>query len=185
MVAGVAADQHAMLVVAADDGIMPQTREHLEILSLIGLKSGCVVITKTDRADEDRLSAVTNNVKELTKNSFLNNSEFFYTSIEEPNSYTPLQEHLVNKSAEDRNTESQKPFRMAIDRVFSLKGVGLVVTGTVHSGSLTKDQAIFHFPTGQESPFERQKVRELTCSAKSFTDVFNAIEALKILAPST
>ena len=151
MVAGVAADQHAMLVVAADDGIMPQTREHLEILSLIGLKSGCVVITKTDRADEDRLSAVTKNVKELTKNSFLNNSEFFYTSIEEPNSYAPLQEHLVNKSAEDRNTESQKPFRMAIDRVFSLKGVGLVVTGTVHSGRLTKDQAIFHFPSGQES----------------------------------
>ena len=151
MVAGVAANQHAMLVVAADDGIMPQTREHLEILSLIGLKSGCVVITKKDRVTEDRLKAVTDNIKELTKSSFLKNTEFFYTSTEEPNSYARLQEHLVDKSAEDRNTESQKPFRMAIDRVFSLKGVGLVVTGTVHSGHLTKDQAIFHFPSGQES----------------------------------
>ena len=151
MVAGVAANQHAMLVVAADDGIMPQTREHLEILSLIGLESGCLVITKKDRADEDRLNAVTNDVRELIKNSFLKNSEFFYTSIEAPNSYAPLQEHLVTKSAEDRNTGAQRPFRMAIDRVFSLKGVGMVVTGTVHSGQLTKDQAVFHFPSGQES----------------------------------
>ena len=84
MVAGVAANQHAMLVVAADDGIMPQTREHLEILSLIGLKSGCVVITKKDRVTEDRLKAVTDNVRELTKSSFLKNAEFFCTGRCDP-----------------------------------------------------------------------------------------------------
>ena len=148
MVAGVASQQFALLVVAADDGPMPQTREHLDILRLIGLRSGAIAITKSDRVDAVRLQACQAEITALVANTFLESAPVFITSAEEPESTTALLAHLRTEANSYDLLTEQKPFRMAIDRAFSIKGAGVVVTGTVHSGAVTTDDTLFHFPSG-------------------------------------
>ncbi len=148
MVAGVASQQFALLVIAADDGPMPQTREHLDILRLIGLRGGAIAITKSDRVDAQRIKICQAEVAELVTNTFLESAPVIITSAEDPQSIKPLLAHLRSEAAEYDKTIDQKPFRMAIDRAFSIKGAGLVVTGTVHAGTVGVDDTLFHFPSG-------------------------------------
>ena len=149
MVAGVAANQYAMLVIAADDGPMPQSREHLEILRLTGIAAGCVVITKSDRVTAERLRTCEKEIHNLVQHSFLQASPAFVTSTENSESYTPLLKHLRAQAEQHANTQLHQPFRLAIDRSFNVKGAGLVITGTAHSGSVTTDEHLFHYPSGQ------------------------------------
>ena len=149
MVAGVASNQYAMLVIAADDGPMPQSREHLEILRLIGIASGCVVITKSDRVASERLGQCKEEVHALVQSSFLQDCAVFTTSIEDPASCEPLLDHLRAQSAGHQNQQQKQPFRLAIDRTFNVKGAGLVATGTAHSGSVSIDERLHHYPSGQ------------------------------------
>ncbi|MCR9258319.1 MAG: selenocysteine-specific translation elongation factor [Pseudomonadaceae bacterium] len=148
MVAGIASQQFALLVVAADDGPMPQTREHLDILRLIGLRSGAIAITKSDRVDAQRLKTCRAEVATLVADTFLEAAPVFVTSAEDPESTKSLLEHLRAVAGTYTKEIEQKPFRMAIDRAFSIKGAGLVVTGTVHSGVVSADDTLFHFPSG-------------------------------------
>ena len=149
MVAGIAADQTALLVIAADDGPMPQSREHLDILRLLGIQDGVVALTKRDRVDDARIKACHDEIKGLVANSFLQDAPIFETSIEDPSSTAPLLRHL--RSASEQQAEQRElPFRIAIDRRFNIKGSGLVVTGTVHSGEVNQDDRLFHFPSGRE-----------------------------------
>ena len=94
MVAGIAAPQHALMVIAADDGPMPQSQEHLDILELIGVSSGTIALTKSDMVDEDRLIECEQEIAELVEKSSFKNASIFKTSINEPNSFKPLLEHL-------------------------------------------------------------------------------------------
>ena len=149
MVAGVAANQYAMLVIAADDGPMPQSREHLEILRLTGIAAGCVVITKSDRVTAERLRTCEEEVHNLVQQSFLQARPVFVTSTEDSASFTPLLEHLRAQAQQHANTQRHQPFRLAVDRSFNVKGAGLVITGTAHSGSVTTDEHLFHYPSGQ------------------------------------
>ncbi len=149
MVAGVASQQYAMLAIAADDGPMPQSREHLEILSLVGVKDGCIVITKCDRVGQDRLQTCLAEIDQLISGSFLENAPRLHTAADEPESFVSLLAHLRQQAQRHENEQSSAPFRMAIDRAFNVKGAGLVVTGTIHSGRVTFDDNLFHFDSNK------------------------------------
>jgi selenocysteine-specific elongation factor len=135
MLAGASGIGHALLLVAADDGVMPQTREHLAVLSLLGIASGAVVITKCDRADAERIFALRGEIAELLQGSGLESAPVFEVAASAGQGLEPLREHLFAVArAKAPHATDDHAFRLAIDRAFSLDGVGTVVTGTVHAG---------------------------------------------------
>ncbi len=164
MVAGVASHQHALMVIAADDGPMPQSREHLEILRLIGVREGTIALTKCDRASPDRIKECLGEIEDLVGASFLAEAKVFQTSIENPESTATLLAHLRGSANPDKVEKNQKPFRIAIDRSFTVKGAGLVITGTVHSGTVEVDQQLTHYPSGKKI-----RVRSIRAQDKAVT----------------
>lgn len=161
MVAGVASRQFALLVIAADDGPMPQSREHLQILELLGLSGGVIALTKADRVSEERLIEARQEIQQLIANSFLNNAQIITTSVETGLGLEQLRQVL---SAAQTVTESapDEPFRLAIDRSFTVTGAGVVVTGTIQSGSVRLDESLRLFPHNNEV-----RVRSLRAQDKS------------------
>ena len=160
MVAGVARNQYALLVVAADDGPMPQTREHLQILSLVGVRGGVVALSKSDRVDAARIAEVTEQINALTAGTFLANAKVIATAIEDDVSIDELRNHLRAAAAEHQQTQAEQPFRLAIDRAFNVRGAGLVVTGTAHSGVVRRDDPLFHFPSGKQVRLRGLRVQD-------------------------
>lgn len=160
MVAGVAAQQHALMVIAADDGPMPQSREHLDILSLLGVKQGTVVLTKCDLVPPERLQACHAEIASLTEHSFLRDAEVFQTSAAEPAGYQALSDHLQEVANTHRPDANTADFRLAIDRVFTVKGAGVVVTGTVHCGTIAVDQSVSHFPSNKTLRVRSMRVQD-------------------------
>ncbi len=149
MVAGVAALQHALLVVAADDGPMPQSREHLQILELIGIEQGTVALTKCDRVSPDRLAAAHREVAALVSGTFLDGAPVVETAAVTGAGIDRLEALLLERAAEPPTPPTRRSFRMAVDRAFHLKGTGLVVTGTVHSGEVGIEDEVHLFPSGR------------------------------------
>ncbi len=138
MVTGASTVDTGLLVIAADDGIMPQTREHLDILSLLNISRGLIVITKIDTADAEWIDLVEEELRELVKGTFLQNAPVFRvssvkgTGIAELKDYfLKLPEHVI-----DSKTDPEL-FRLPVDRVFVSKGYGTVVTGSVISGQVS------------------------------------------------
>jgi selenocysteine-specific elongation factor len=150
MVAGVAAHQFALLAIAADDGPMPQSREHLQILSLIGVRRGLVALTKCDRVDADRIAAARREVDALVAGTFLEGCPVIATAAT-GTGLDELRGALFEAAQATDPGAPDRPFRMAIDRAFTLKGAGVVVTGTVHAGSVAVDQDVCHFPSGRRA----------------------------------
>ncbi|WP_301098730.1 selenocysteine-specific translation elongation factor [Otariodibacter sp.] len=132
MLAGLGGIQHALLVVSAEEGIKPQTSEHLTILKLLNFSQIMVVITKADRVEPSHIDQLISDIQH--QYPFLNQSYFFVTSAHSGQGIAELKAHLIelNKSSHLLN----KPFRYAIDRVFNVKGAGLVVTGTAIAGQI-------------------------------------------------
>lgn len=130
MLAGLGGIQHAMLVVSAEEGIKPQTEEHLAILQLLDFPHIMVVITKADRADESKI----NQLKSLLAKR-LPSAEIFITSAHTGQGIAKLKSHLASLYRQN-DVQPTRPFRYAIDRVFHIKGAGLVVTGTAVSGQV-------------------------------------------------
>ena len=161
MLAGAGGLDICMLIVAADEGIMPQTVEHLDILSILGIKHGVVVITKADLVEPEFTELVAEDVKELTQGTFLENAPIIPVSAYTGQGLDELKEELVKLcvSLPERSEEGQ--FRLPIDRVFSLKGFGTIVTGTLMEGKLKKDQHIVLYPEN-----EPVKVRSLQVHSK-------------------
>ena len=165
MVAGVARNQYALLVVAADDGVMPQTVEHLQILKLLGLRQGIVALNKIDRSEPDRILAVRDDIRTLTMDSFLRDAEIVEVSCTNGRGIDALRAHLHQASEAYATTVEDRAFRLAADRVFSLRGVGIVATGTVVSGATRTDDRLAIAATGhplrvrglfvQDTPSER------------------------------
>ncbi len=138
MLAGASGIDYALLLVAADDGVMPQTREHLAVLSLLGLTRGAVVITKCDRVPAERIDVLRGEIAALLEGSSLEVAPVLAVSAVSGLGLDELRALLYAQAAQrprDSGTDGQA-FRLAIDRAFSLDGVGTVVTGTVHSGSV-------------------------------------------------
>ena len=146
MLAGVSAIDYAMLVIAADDGVMPQTIEHLEILNLLGIKSGLIAVTKIDRCDESQIAETLNEISELVRETFLENADVYPVSSTSGEGIETLQ--IALELAMDDITLRTKNgmFRLAIDRRFSIRGSGIVVTGSIFSGSVSLGDEITLMP---------------------------------------
>ncbi|MDY6863821.1 MAG: selenocysteine-specific translation elongation factor [Thermodesulfobacteriota bacterium] len=148
MVAGACGIDLVMLIVAADDGIMPQTQEHLDICRLLGIKKGVIVITKTDLVEKEWVELIKEEVREFVSATFLQDAPIIPVSSLRgdgiPDLITELD--LMVKQMEERY--SNKIFRLPIDRVFSMKGFGTVVTGTVISGKVQAGDTIVILPQG-------------------------------------
>jgi selenocysteine-specific elongation factor len=136
MMAGVSGIDAALLVVAADDGVMPQTREHFEILNLLDIPAGIIALNKIDLADADWLEMVELDITELVKGSFIENAPIMKVSAQSGAGIKALKNALLKVCATVPDKQDRGIFRMHVDRVFSMKGYGTVVTGTVNSGSL-------------------------------------------------
>lgn len=149
MLAGAGGIDIAMLVVAADEGVMPQTVEHLEILKLLDIQRGVIVITKADAADPELCQLVEEDVRELVRGTFLETAPIVITSSHTGEGIDVLREMLCRLCAEAEQKRLKEPFRLPIDRVFTMKGFGTVVTGTLIEGSLSlKDEAML-YPSGE------------------------------------
>ena len=131
MLAGAGGIDLAMLVVAADEGFMPQTVEHLNILSLLGVRRGVVVLTKCDLADADWLAMARAELAARVKGTFLENAPVVETSAATGQGIEDLREMLHALVRQTREKSARVPFRLPIDRVFSVDGFGTVVTGTL------------------------------------------------------
>ncbi|HEV3164243.1 MAG TPA: selenocysteine-specific translation elongation factor, partial [Isosphaeraceae bacterium] len=149
MLAGASGLDLAMLVIAADDSVMPQTREHLEILRLLGLSGGVVVLTKCDLADSAWLNLVEEEIRGLVAGTFLEGAEILRTSSATGHGIDDVRAALrrLCESAPGRGDPGL--FRMAIDRSFTIAGHGTVVTGTVASGSAAVGDDLELFPAGR------------------------------------
>ena len=141
MVAGATGIDFGLLIVAADDGVMPQTREHLAVLQLLGLDAGAIVLSKADRADAARIAEVKAELQTVLQGTFLEEAPLFVVdalSADKPG-LDALRQHLQEQAMQSSQHDGQGYFRLAIDRVFTLQGHGTVVTGTVHDGTLDLD----------------------------------------------
>lgn len=148
MLAGATAIDFALLVIAADDGPMPQTREHLELLELLGLTQGAVALTKTDAVSAERLDEVQREIAELLAPTHLAGCPLFAVSAVSGDGIAALRDYL-QAQAQSRPVEFPKGrFRLAIDRAFTLKGVGTVVTGTALAGRVALEDALVIAPPG-------------------------------------
>lgn len=148
MVAGVGGMDLVMLVIAADEGIMPQTREHLSICRLLGVRHGLVVLTKIDMVDEEWLDLVQEDIREGISGTFLENAPILPVSSHTGAGLETLRQVLTNlaESIEPRNAEGI--FRLPIDRIFTIRGFGTVVTGTVSGGNLSNGEIVDVIPGG-------------------------------------
>ncbi|HQZ82410.1 MAG TPA: selenocysteine-specific translation elongation factor [Pyrinomonadaceae bacterium] len=145
MLAGASGIDAVMLVVAADDGVMPQTREHFEICRLLGVDTGVIVITKASLVEDAMIDLVREDIGGLVKGSFLANTSVFVTDARTARGIDALREHLLTFSR-DREASRNKAFRLPIDRVFSRKGFGTIVTGTLAAGEVREGDEVEIYP---------------------------------------
>ena len=146
MVAGVSTIDLVLLVIAADDGIMPQTREHIDILKLLQIKQGIIVLTKIDLVEPEWVELVVEEIQNLVKGTFLENAPIFPISNETSEGIADLRNSVLEKIANTVERQDKGIFRLPIDRIFSMKGFGTVAAGTVLSGSLNVDQNVELLP---------------------------------------
>ncbi|HSB22210.1 MAG TPA: selenocysteine-specific translation elongation factor [Burkholderiaceae bacterium] len=159
MLAGATGIDLALLLVAADDGVMPQTREHLAVLSLLGVARGAVVITKADRADARQLDAVRRDVAALVADTPLRAAPVFVVCATSGDGVDALRSWLFGQTLRAGVAhDGALGFRLAIDRAFTLDGVGTVVTGTVHAGAVQVDDELELVPAREAT---RVRVRSL------------------------
>lgn len=148
MLAGVGGIDHALLVVACDDGIMTQTREHLAILQLTGKPAVTVALTKADRVSDTRIEEVRKDVEAMLSEAGWQDAKIYVTAASEERGIAELREHL--QQIPERTHPRQHRFRLAIDRAFTVKGAGLVVTGTALSGEVKVGDTLWL--TGVDKP---------------------------------
>jgi len=151
MLAGATGIDYALLVVAADDGVMPQTREHLEIIALLGIAHGAVALTKIDRVPPARVAEVLTEVEQLLAGSLLAGSPVFPVSSINGDGIEALRAHLESTAAMRQSHADDGNFRLAVDRCFTLTGSGTVVTGTVFAGRVQVGDRLLVSPSGQEA----------------------------------
>ncbi|MGB0572874.1 MAG: selenocysteine-specific translation elongation factor [Alphaproteobacteria bacterium] len=143
MLAGVTGIDCALLVVAADDGPMPQTLEHLAILDILGISRGMVALTKIDRVDPDRVAGVLAEIELLIGETSLAGAPIYPVSAISGDGIGDLQQHVASMAAETEARAGNGHFRLAVDRVFTVAGAGLVVTGTAFAGTVAKEDRLW------------------------------------------
>jgi selenocysteine-specific elongation factor len=148
MLAGAAGIDFALLVVAADDSVMPQTREHLQILDLLGLTQGLIVLSKADLADAPRRAALVADIRAACVGTGLAASDILPVSSLTGEGIENLRARLLDEAAGRGKRVVDAPFRFTVDRVFTLGGTGTVVTGTVLAGRVAVDEVVTILPSG-------------------------------------
>ena len=155
MVAGSTGIDLALLVIACDDSVMPQTREHLAILDLLGIRAGVVVLTKRDIVDDEHLELVREEVAELTAGTFLEDAPVVPVSSTTRQGLDELSSELARVAQDYKRRRGAHFFRLPIDRVFTLQGHGTVVTGTVRSGQTSVGENLILLPSQREVRIRR------------------------------
>lgn len=159
MLAGAGGIDLALLVIAADEGFMPQTREHLGILSLLNIPEGIIVITKKDMVDEDWLEVVCEDIRNEVKGTFLENAQMIAVSSYTGEGIEELRQaifQLIDQKTQIKNLDI--PFRIPIDRIFSVEGFGTVITGTLIEGKMKVGDPVTIYPSRLESRIRNLQV---------------------------
>ena len=146
MVAGAAGVDLVAFVIAADEGVMPQTREHFEICKLLGVERGLVVITKKDLVDDEWLELVQDDVRQFLAGSFLEEAPMFTVSATTGEGVEAVRDELDRLVSKSELAEAHGPFRLPVDRIFTMKGFGAVVTGTSVSGRISVGDDVMVYP---------------------------------------
>jgi selenocysteine-specific elongation factor len=162
MLAGAAGIDVLLLVIAADESIKPQTREHFDICRLLGVKRGVVALTKSDMVDSETLELVRMEAEEFLRGSFLEQAPIVPVSAKTGTGLGELKKSLSDAAANASAKDAARYFRLPIDRAFAMKGFGSVVTGTLISGSVGPGDEVELFPGG-----ERLRVRGVQSGGKS------------------
>ena len=147
MLAGAVGIDVALLVVAADDSVMPQTREHLAIMQLLGIKRGVIALTKADVAQPSWLDMVADDIRELTEDTFLKDVPIVPTSVLTGEGLDALRQALLDTGRNTPERSCEGPFRLVIDRSFMLEGRGTVITGTAWSGRVAVGDELHWLPS--------------------------------------
>ena len=151
MAAGVVGMDLVLLVIAADEGIMPQTREHMDILNLLGIEKSIVVLNKCDLVEEEWLELVEEEIKEELQGTFLKNAPMVRVSSVTREGLDDLVEQIERMTKDEvKEKDVQTIPRLPIDRIFTMAGFGTVVTGTLVSGSVSREDTLQLYPEGQE-----------------------------------
>ncbi len=166
MLAGAGGIDLVLLVIAADEGIMPQSREHLHICNILKIKAGLVAITKSDLVEKEWLDLVEEEVKDFIKGTFLEGSPIVCVSSKTMSNIDLLKEKIKEIALKIEPKPIRGLFRLPIDRVFTLRGFGTVVTGTAISGTISVDDAVEILPSAIKS-----KVRGLHSHGKEYYTV--------------
>jgi selenocysteine-specific elongation factor len=177
MLAGATGIHLAVLVVAADDSVMPQTREHLEILQLLGLRHGVIALTKSDLVDETTREVVELEIRDLVQGSFLESAPIIRTSAQTGEGLDELKSAIKKVCGKIEDRPGHEWFRLAIDRSFIVQGHGTVVTGSVTSGSLRVGDEVEWLPRQ-----EKVRVRSLQNHDKPVEEVHRGQRAAINLA---
>ena len=156
MVAGAWGIDMVLFVIAADESVMPQTREHLDICELLGIKRGIVAITKKDLVEPDIVELVKEEIRDLVKGRFLEGAPVIAVSSVTGENIDLLKEHIRKVADEIQERSKVGIFRLPVDRVFTIKGFGTIVTGTCISGQIREGEEVEIYPTGR-----RAKVRNI------------------------
>lgn len=162
MLAGIGGIDIVLLVVAADEGIMPQTQEHLNILNLLQVKRGIIALTKCDMVEEEWLELVQEEIHKTVADTFLQNAPIVAVSSTKKIGIQNLIQKIDEMTMTINTRNEFKPFRLPIDRVFSVTGFGTVITGTLIEGTIKEGDNVMLYPTGQEA-----KVRSLQVHDKN------------------
>ena len=151
MLAGIGGIDFVLFVVAADEGIMPQTREHFEILNALGIDDGIIAVTKTDMVEEEWMELLLDEVNEYFRGTFLEGKPVIPVSAATGENIEVLREAIVEKcDRENKRREEKELFRLPVDRVFTMSGFGTVVTGTLVDGTVRVGDEIFIYPHAGE-----------------------------------
>ena len=156
MLAGACGIDIVLLVIAADEGVMPQTIEHLDILNYLDVKKGIIVLTKCDLVDEEFIELVKDDVREKTKGLFIEGAPIVEVDSVSRRGLDELVQKIDELSEDIEEKKTDAPSRMSIDRVFSLKGFGTIVTGTLIEGKISVDDEMTIYPSEK-----KVKVRNL------------------------
>ena len=151
MVAGAWGIDMVLFVVAGDESVMPQTREHLDICELLGVKRGIIAITKKDLVDDDMVELVTEEVRELAKGRFLEGAPIIPVSAATGENIDLLREQIRRNATEIAERSNEGIFRLPVDRVFTIKGFGTIVTGTCISGNVRVGEEAEVYPAGKRA----------------------------------
>ena len=146
MLAGAGGIDLALLIVAADEGVMPQTVEHLGILSLLEIKHGIIVMTKIDTVDEDWRQLVAEDIRSQVQGTFLGQAPLMEVSSYTGQGVEELRQEIFRQLAQLEGKKGDIPFRIPVDRVFSMEGFGTVITGTMIEGKLREGDEVTLYP---------------------------------------